>query len=83
MKPGFFDGYAVDNFFDEAFHDDGTPRAHYRHLVERLGEFAAGAIQFDADHQALGADLGHAGNPGQGAVEAGLHACAQLRGART
>lgn len=38
MTPGFFDGYVVDDFFDEAFHDDGTPHAHYRHLVERFAQ---------------------------------------------
>ena len=31
-----FDGYVVDDFFDEAFEADGTPRGHYKHLVERF-----------------------------------------------
>ncbi len=34
-----FDGYATDGFFDEVFEADGTPRPHYRNLVERLRSF--------------------------------------------
>ena len=36
MGHDIFDGYVVDDFFDEAFEADGRPRAHYRQLVERF-----------------------------------------------
>ncbi len=39
MTNGFFDGYVVDDFFDETFEADGTPRNHYHQLVERFNSF--------------------------------------------
>jgi uncharacterized circularly permuted ATP-grasp superfamily protein len=38
MPGELFDGYAHEGFFDEAFENDGTVRAHYRALVKRLAE---------------------------------------------
>ena len=33
---GIFNGYAPNGFFDEMFEPDGTPRAHYAKVLERL-----------------------------------------------
>lgn len=38
-------------FFDEAFHADGTPRPHYKHLVERLKEMPP--EEFDQKREAV------------------------------
>jgi uncharacterized circularly permuted ATP-grasp superfamily protein len=40
-----FDGYDTGGFFDEVFEPDGTPRSHYRALVERMGRFTADVLQ--------------------------------------
>ena len=35
-----FDNYKTEKFFDEMFQADGTPRPHYRNLLERLTELS-------------------------------------------
>jgi uncharacterized circularly permuted ATP-grasp superfamily protein len=40
-----FDDYLCEGFYDEAFRPDGTPREHYRQLVELLGEFEPGELE--------------------------------------
>ncbi len=51
---GFFDGYALDGFFDEAFDASGVPRPHYRQLIERFNGFG----EADMEHRRrLGEDV--------------------------
>jgi len=40
-----FDDYSCDDFYDEAFRPDGTPREHYRRLVELLSSFEPGELE--------------------------------------
>ena len=44
MSTELFAGYATEGFFDEAFHQDGQPRPHYRSLVERFATVTAGDL---------------------------------------
>ncbi len=54
MGTGFFDGYQVDGFFDEAFEADGAPRSHYRQLIERFNDFGPDGM---AHRRRLGEDV--------------------------
>lgn len=40
-----FDGYTLDDFFDEMFEREGSPRTHYAALRRRLGAMAPGDLQ--------------------------------------
>lgn len=40
MTHSLFDDYEIGDFFDEVFHDDGTPRSHYLSLIERFESFS-------------------------------------------
>ena len=42
--PNWIEGYHTDGFFDEVFEPDGTPRPHYRGLVERVGTFTTESL---------------------------------------
>src|SRR5262245_3101043 len=41
LLAGILDGYAPEEFYDEAFAAPGRPRAHYRTLVRTLGSMTA------------------------------------------